>query len=77
MVRIIIIGLAVLSVSACSLGGPEERRGATKTTEAQLPGSPELYTQTEFEETSAEITRYDEESERSAESKDEPRHASK
>ena len=47
----------VVMLAGCAVGA-EERR-ATETTEAQLPGSPELYTETEFEQASAEITRYE------------------
>ena len=55
----IIASLIVIVLAGCAVGA-EERRGAAKTTEAQLPGSPELYTEAEFEQASAEITRYEE-----------------
>lgn len=67
MARIIIIAVAVYSLAGCALGA-EERRGAGKTTEAQLPGSPELYDEAEFEKDSTEIARYNEQEERTEKS---------
>lgn len=76
MTRIIIITLAAFSFAACALGA-EERRGATDTTEAQLPASPELYTEAEFDEASAEITRYDDTRDHSAKAAEDARRKAK
>lgn len=56
---------AIILLAGCALGA-EERRGANDTTEAQLPASPELYTEAEFEQAAAEITRYEDAEKKSA-----------
>lgn len=61
--------LSVVLLAGCALGA-EERRGADDTTEAQLPASPELYDEGEFEQASAEITRYDEATDKDAKPSD-------
>lgn len=59
------LALVIVLLSGCAVGA-EERRGASETTEAQLPASPELFDDAEYKQASAEITRHEKAEEKSA-----------